>query len=80
MNLDIPYFSLLLLVALLPEHNVDEKSMQNIDVRILVKLRVKLPIEILSRPTPKPSFPYQKKITHSKVYSPAKNFDSGRKF
>ena len=79
-NLDIPYFSLLSLVALLLEHNVDEKSMQNIDVRIHVKLGVKLPIEILSRSTPQPPFPYQKKITHSKVYSPAKNFDSGRKF
>ena len=74
MNLDIPYFSLLLLVALLPEHNVDEKSMQNIDVRILVKLRVKLPIEILSRPTPKPSFPYQKKINPLKSLLPCKKF------
>ena len=74
MNLDIPYFSLLLLVALLPEHNVDEKSMQDIDVRILVKLRVKLPIEILSRPTPKPSFPYQKEINPLKSLLPCKKF------
>ena len=37
-NLDIPYFSLLLLVAFLLEHNAHEKSMQNIDIRIDVKL------------------------------------------
>ena len=40
MNLDIPYFSLLLLVAILLKHNVDEKNMRNIDVRIHVKLEV----------------------------------------
>ena len=40
MNLDIPYFSLLLLVAILLKHNVDEKNMGNIDVRIHVKLEV----------------------------------------
>ena len=37
-NLDIPYYSLLLLVAFLLEHNAHEKSMQNIDIRIDVKL------------------------------------------
>ena len=67
MNLDIPYFSLLSLVALLLENNVDEKSMQNIDVRIHVKLGVKLPIEILSRLTPQPPFPYQKKKNNSLI-------------
>ena len=40
MNLDMPYFSLLLLVAILLKHNVDEKNMRNIDVRIHVKLEV----------------------------------------
>ena len=40
MNLDIPCFSLLLLVAILLKHNVDEKNMRNIDVRIHVKLEV----------------------------------------
>ena len=30
-NLDVPYFSLL--VAFVLKHNVDEKNMQNIDVR-----------------------------------------------
>ena len=40
MNLDTPYFSLLLLVAILLKHNVDEKNMRNIDVRIHVKLEV----------------------------------------
>ena len=40
MNLDIPYFSLLLLVAILLKHNVDEKNMRNIDVSIHVKLEV----------------------------------------
>ena len=34
MNLDLPYFSLLLLVAFVLKHNVDEKIMRNIDVRI----------------------------------------------
>ena len=33
-NLDVPYFSLLLLVAFVLKHNVDEKIMRNIDVRI----------------------------------------------
>ena len=40
-NLDIPYLSLLLLVTFLLEHNVDEKNMRNIDIRIHVKLEVK---------------------------------------
>ena len=33
-NLDVPYFSLLLLVAFVLKNNVDEKNMRNIDVRI----------------------------------------------
>ena len=53
-NLDIPYFSLLLLVAFLLEHNVDEKNMRNTDVRIHVKLEVKVPIEIFLDPFPPP--------------------------
>ena len=44
MNLDIPYFSLLLLAALLLEHNVDQKNMRNIEV--------KASIEISLDPTP----------------------------
>ena len=40
MNLDVPYFSLLLLVAFVLKHNVDEKNMRNIDVRIHVKLEL----------------------------------------
>ena len=36
-NLDIPYFSLLCLVAFVLKHNVDAQNMQNIDVRIHVK-------------------------------------------
>ena len=32
-NLYILYVSLLLLVAFLPEHNVDEKNMRSIDVK-----------------------------------------------
>ena len=39
-NLDIPHFSLLLLVAFVLKHNVDEKNMRNIDVRIHVKLEL----------------------------------------
>ena len=34
MNLNVPYFSLLLLVAFVFKHNVDEKNMRNIDVKI----------------------------------------------
>ena len=34
MNLDLSYFSLFLLVAFVLKHNVDEKNMRNIDVRI----------------------------------------------
>ena len=33
-NLDVPYLSLLLLVAFVLKHNVNEKNMRNIDVRI----------------------------------------------
>ena len=33
-NLDVPGFSLLLRVAFVLKHNVDEKIMRNIDVRI----------------------------------------------
>ena len=33
-NLDVPYFNLLSLAAFLRKHNVDEKNMRNIDVRI----------------------------------------------
>ena len=40
MNLDIPYFNLLLLVAFVLKHNVDEKNMRNTDVRIHVKLEL----------------------------------------
>ena len=39
-NLGIPDFSLLFLVALVLKHNVDGKNMQNIDVRIHVKLEL----------------------------------------
>ena len=39
-NLDVPGFSLLLLVAFVLKHNVDEKNMRNIDVRIHVKLEL----------------------------------------
>ena len=34
MNLDVPYISLLLLVAFVLKHNVDKKNLRNIDVRI----------------------------------------------
>ena len=39
-NIDIPYFSLLYLVAFVLKHNVDEKTMRNIDVRIHGKLEL----------------------------------------
>ena len=39
-NIDIPYFSLVLLVAFVLTHNVDEKNMQNTDVSIQVKLEL----------------------------------------
>ena len=67
MNLDIPYFSLLLVVAFLLKHNVDEKNMRNIEIRIHVKLEVKVPIEIFFRLTPPP--PPKKKN------DPRKNLD-----
>ena len=40
MNLDIPYFSLLLLVAFALKHDVDEKNVRKIDVRTHVKLKL----------------------------------------
>ena len=39
-NLDIPYLSLLLLIAFVLAHNVDDENMRNIDVRIHVKLEL----------------------------------------
>ena len=39
-NLDIPYFSLLYFVTFVLKHNVDEKNMRSIDVRIHVKLEL----------------------------------------
>ena len=39
-DIRIPYFSFLVLVAFVLEHNVDEKNMRNIDVRIHVKLEL----------------------------------------
>ena len=39
-NIDITYFSLLYLVAFVLKHNVDEKTMRNIDVRIHGKLEL----------------------------------------
>ena len=39
-NLDIPYFSLLLLVAFVFKHNLDDKNMRNIDVIIHLKLEL----------------------------------------
>ena len=44
-TLSISYFSLLLLVAFLLEHNEDAKNSRNIDVRIHVKLKMEVPIE-----------------------------------
>ena len=40
MNLDIPYFSLLLLVAFVLKNDVDEKNMRNIDVKIHLKVEL----------------------------------------
>ena len=60
MNLDIPYFSLLLLVVFLLERNVDKKSKQTIDARIRVKVEMKVPIEIFFRPTPQTPLPAPK--------------------
>ena len=39
-NLDVPGFSLLLLVAFVLKHNVDEKNMRNIDVKMHLKLEL----------------------------------------
>ena len=44
-TLSISYFSLLLLVAFLLEHNEDAKNSRNTDVRIHVKLKMEVPIE-----------------------------------
>ena len=38
--LDRPYFSLLLLVAFIIKHNVDEKNMRNIEIRVHVRLEL----------------------------------------
>ena len=84
-NLDILYFSLLSLVALLLEHNVDKKSMRNNDARIRVKLEVKVPIDIFFRRTSQSPFPppktndprkkftlLQKNLTQAEKFNPPK--------
>ena len=40
MNPNIPYFNLLLRVAFVLKHNVDEKNMRNIDVKMHLKLEL----------------------------------------
>ena len=44
-NFDTPYFSLLLILVLafILEHNVDEKNMQNIEVKTTIKIYLNLP-------------------------------------
>ena len=77
MNLDIPYFSLLLLVAFLLEYNVDEKNMQNIEAKASIKISLYQP------PPPRPRPPPQKKKKKKESgqnLDPAKKFDSHRKF
>ena len=67
-NLDIPYFRLLLFAAFLLEHNLDEKNMRNIDVRIHVKLEMKVPIFWTHPPHPPhthPKLPTHKFLTHA---------------
>ena len=81
-NLDIPYFSLLLLVAFLLEHNVDEKNMRNINIRIHVKLEVKVPIDIFLKPTPLPLLllpPAKKNNDPLKNLDPRKKIDPRKK-
>ena len=68
MNLDIPYFRLLLFAAFLLEHNLDEKNMRNIDVRIHVKLEMNVPIFWTHPPHPPhthPKLPTHKFLTHA---------------
>ena len=77
MNLDIPYFSLLLLVVFLLERNVDKKSKRIIDARIPVKLEMKVSIEIFFRPTlqtplpPPKTWPTQKFTPLQKILTQA---------
>ena len=52
--------------------------MQNIEVRIHVKLEVKVPIKIFLRNFPL-SHHYTKNITHAKISTPTKNFDRRKK-
>ena len=65
-NFDTPYFSLLLILVLafILEHNVDEKNMQNIEVKTTIKIYLDLP--------PKKDSPQN--------LDPVKNFDSHGKF
>ena len=77
---EIPYFSLLLLVAFLLEHNRDEKDTRNTDVTIHVKLKVEAPIEIFldhsGRKWPTQKFrPPQKILTHAEDFDPCKKND-----
>ena len=48
--------------------------MRNIEVRIYVKLEVKVSIEIILRNAPLPHPRHIQKITHSKMKIPGKNF------
>ena len=68
MNLDMPYFSLLLLVAILLKHNVDEKKYAKYWRQNSRKTRSKLPIKIFLRPI------LPKKMTTQKFRPPQKNW------
>ena len=74
MNLDISYFSLLLLVAILLKHNVDEKKYAKNWSQNSRKTRSKLPIKIFLRAT------LPQKNDQRKNLDPHKKIDSGRKF
>ena len=54
--------------------------MRNIDVRIQIKLEVKVSIEIIFRPTPNPLFPHPKNWLTQKFTSPQKNLTQVENF
>ena len=72
------YFSLLLLVAILLKHNVNEKNMRNIDVRIHVKLEVNCQSRFVWDPSSSKKWSTQKIRPHKKL-TQAENFEPRKK-
>ena len=76
---NLPYFSLLLLVAYLLEHNVDEKNMRNTEVKASIEISLDSPPKKDSRQNLDP----QNILTHAenqKILNHVKKLTHAKKF